>query len=338
MRAGLTLGKFAPFHRGHEYLINVAYDRLNPAFLEVCPLYVVLYDDEYYNEIPLQTRADWIRKCPSLKGKDIRVIIGYNSPNDVGNSEEIQRIQENYLLKTLGLEDYGITHFFSSESYGEHIAKAFGCEDVRIDMSRSNVNISGTELRNDTYGNRNFLRPHVYKDLIEVLTFMGGPGSGKSTLIEALAKDLNESFCLEYGREFWEKNNVDRRLSPDQMEEICLGHILREDQAIIQARNVCFIDTNPITTLLFNMYYHGSATPFVNALAEMSISRYSRFIVCDSDFDFIETEDRSGDVNRKLFQKMTLDYLDHKKIKYYLIGGSLENRVRTVKQLLLLWS
>lgn len=335
MKIGLTIGKFAPFHKGHEFLINQAYKRLNSGpTLQDQPLYVVLYDDVYYTHIPLQTRADWIRKCPSFKGKDIRVILGYTSPNDTGYTDEIKAKQENYLLNTLGLKDYGITHFFSSEEYGEHISKAFNCQDVRIDMDRCNIPVSGTMLRGDLYKNRKFLRPHVYKDLIRVFTFMGGPGAGKSTLVEELSNRLKEPYCPEFGREYWETHNVDRRLTPDQMIEICKGHLEWEDDAIMEAKDVCFIDTNPIVTMLFSIYYHGVPHPKVVEYAEQCVSRYTQFIVCASDFPFTETEDRSGDANRALIHDMTLDYLDYKRIPYYSVRGSVQDRVGKIIDLL----
>lgn len=146
MKIGLTLGKFAPLHKGHEFLIKEACKQLDGGIL-----YVVLYDDIHYRNIPLQTRADWIRKNDAFLGYNIQVILGYDSPNDCGDSDEVKNIQENYLLNVLGLKDFGITHFFSSEEYGSHVAKALNAIDVRIDMERSNVNISGTMIRNDTY-------------------------------------------------------------------------------------------------------------------------------------------------------------------------------------------
>jgi NadR type nicotinamide-nucleotide adenylyltransferase len=322
MKIGLTLGKFAPLHKGHEYLINESY-----RILDGGRLYVVLYDDIYYRHIPLQQRADWIRNNPAFTGKDIQVIIGYNSPNDCGYSEDVIAIQNNYLLNTLGLKSFGITHMFSSEEYGTHVAKALNCEDVRIDMMRANVPISATEIRNNTYDNRKYISPHVYRDLIKTIVVLGGPGTGKTTLVEALAKEFKEPRCLEYGREYWEKYNVDRRLTPEQMEEICIGHLQREDEAIMEAREVCFIDTNPIVTYLFSMYYHGITTEKTKRLAEECISRYSKFVICDDGFEFNETEDRSGDVNRKLFQRMTIDYLDYKKIEYYITIGSVQERI-----------
>ena len=51
---GLILGKFAPFHRGHQYLLEFAKSR-------VSKLYVLIYGAEDKTDIPLTIRAEWIR-------------------------------------------------------------------------------------------------------------------------------------------------------------------------------------------------------------------------------------------------------------------------------------
>ncbi len=44
-----------------------------------------------------------------------------------------------------------------------------------------------------------------------------------------LAPSLNTTWMPEYGREYWEKNQKDRRLTSEQLVEIAEGHIQRED-------------------------------------------------------------------------------------------------------------
>src|SRR5690606_27511512 len=53
-RIGLTLGKFAPLHRGHELLIETALG-------EVEHLIVLVYDCPETTPVPLGVRAQWIR-------------------------------------------------------------------------------------------------------------------------------------------------------------------------------------------------------------------------------------------------------------------------------------
>ena len=51
---GLTLGKFAPLHRGHQYLIETT-------LAEMHEVVVVIYDAPATTSIPLPVRAGWLR-------------------------------------------------------------------------------------------------------------------------------------------------------------------------------------------------------------------------------------------------------------------------------------
>jgi len=196
MRRGLTLGKFAPFHRGHQMLIETA-------LAEVDELVVIVYATDLIN-VPLQVRAGWIRELYPT----IRIIEAWDGPNGYGDTPEICREQESYILKKLnGLH---ITHFYSSEFYGDHVSRALGAVDRRIDEARTAVPISGTALREDYFAGRQYLAPVVYADLITKVCFMGAPSTGKTTLARTMAERHHTVWMPEYGAEYWLEHHVDR--------------------------------------------------------------------------------------------------------------------------------
>lgn len=53
-KTGLTLGKFAPLHKGHQYMIETALQEMDE-------VYVLIYDTPVI-PIPLSIRAGWIRE------------------------------------------------------------------------------------------------------------------------------------------------------------------------------------------------------------------------------------------------------------------------------------
>lgn len=53
-KIGFTIGKFAPFHKGHQYLIE-------KAIKEMDEFYVIVYETDVIN-IPVEVRADWIKE------------------------------------------------------------------------------------------------------------------------------------------------------------------------------------------------------------------------------------------------------------------------------------
>lgn len=93
----------------------------------------------------------------------------------------------------------------------------------------------------------------------------------------------------EYGREYWEKHAVDRRLSPLQLVEIAEVHRAREDALALQARGYLFVDTNAITTFMFGVAYHGHALPRLEELAAAAETRYDLVFLCGDEIPYADT-------------------------------------------------
>lgn len=320
-RRGLTLGKFAPFHKGHQLLVETA--------LEECDeLILVIYDAPELTNIPLIVRSNWIKTIYP----QITVIEAWDGPTEVGNSPRIQRLHEEYLIEDLHLKD--IDAFYSSEFYGEHISLAFGAYNRLVDPDREACPISGSAIRKDAYSYRGFLAPLVYRDLITNIVFLGAPCTGKTTIAQRLSLEFNTQWMHEFGREFWEEFQVDRKLSPKQLAEIAEGHIFREDQLLLESNTYLFTDTNALTTRIFSLYYHGSALPRLDELANSAQARYDIVFLCEADIPYDNTWDRSGEANREMFQKMIRADLQLRRIPYILLEGPIEQRVEKVKGVL----
>lgn len=321
MTVGLTLGKFAPFHHGHQLVIEQALANTDQVI-------VVIYDAPETTPVPLPRRADWIRqRYPSVE-----LVEAWDGPTTVGDTPEIMKQQEDYLLELLG--DRRITHFFSSEFYGDHISKALAAQDCRVDPARSQVPISGTVLRQNPYEHRHFLDPQVYQSLITKVVFLGAPSTGKTSLARALAEQFNTVWMPEYGREYWEQHQQERRLSLEQLVEIAEGHLQREDAFTLEADQFLFVDTDATTTQMFSQAYHGTAHPQLATLANQTLGRYDLFFLCDDDIPYDDTWDRSGASHRTTFQKQIRADLLHRNIPFITLKGDLKTRIATVSALL----
>jgi HTH-type transcriptional regulator, transcriptional repressor of NAD biosynthesis genes len=318
---GLTLGKFAPLHKGHQLVIETALEEMD----EVT---IIIYDAPETTPIPLNIRANWLRKLyPQVK-----VIEAWDGPTEVGDTHEIKRKHENYILNHLKIS--GITHFYSSEFYGEHMGAALGAVNRLVNPPRKIFPVSGTQIRENPYEWRAYMHPLVYRDLIVNVVFVGAPSTGKTTIAEMMAKEYRTVWMPEYGREYWEKHQFERRLSLEQLVEIAQGHLEREESFLYQANLYLFTDTNATTTYMFSQYYHQNALPELVEYANMAISRYDLTFLCDVDIPYDETWDRSGDVNRKTFQKQITSDLLARKIPFIRLRGDLETRVAKVKSIL----
>ncbi|MDH6369068.1 HTH-type transcriptional repressor of NAD biosynthesis genes [Paenibacillus sp. PastF-3] len=319
-RLGLTLGKFAPLHKGHQFMIETALQ-------EVDELIVVIYETTV-TPIPLHIRANWIRKLYPM----VRVIEAWDGPDGYSNDRKHEIREEKYILGLLKGEQ--VTHFYSSEFYGEHMSVALGAVDRRVDEAREQVPISATMVRADPYKYRRFISDVVYRGLITKVVFVGAMSTGKSTITEALARRYRTTFASEYGRDYWTEHQEDRRISLEAFDEIALGHIEREEQALLEANRYLFVDTNAITTYMFALDYHGRAPECLSRIALENAQRYDLFFLCDDDIPYEDTWDRSGDQKRHIFHKQIIADLKERRIPYIVLRGNLEERMHKVSEVL----
>ncbi|MBF0118465.1 MAG: AAA family ATPase [Desulfobacterales bacterium] len=318
---GLTLGKFAPLHRGHQLVIETA-------LAEMDKVSVIIYDAPEITDIPLNVRSNWLR----LLYPQINIVEAWDGPTEIGNTTDIKRKHEDYIINKLNIKN--ITHFYSSEFYGDHMSLALSAFNRLVDISRQAVPISGMKIRQNPFAYREYIHPLVYRDIITNIVFLGAPSTGKTTVAKQLAKDYETVWMPEYGREYWEKFQINRRLSIEQLVEIAERHIEREENFLYKANNYMFTDTNAITTLMFSYYYHKSALPKLVEIAKESSARYDLVFLCDTDVPYDDTWDRSGDINRKIFQKQIIGYLLSQKIPFIILSGDLETRISKVKAIL----
>lgn len=154
-KIGFTIGKFAPFHKGHEYLIETA-------LKETEQFYIVIYDTDII-DIPIEIRAKWIMD----KYKNVKLIYAYNSPSQYGLDDESVKIQMEYLVKQIN--GIPVNCFYSSEPYGEKVAQYLGIENRVVDMKKGQIPISATKIRENIEDSKEFLEENVYKDIVDSL-------------------------------------------------------------------------------------------------------------------------------------------------------------------------
>ena len=144
-KIGFTIGKFAPFHKGHAYLIETALNEMDE-------FYVVVYDTPEFN-IDIDTKIKWITK----KFPTVKILKAYDSPKQIGLDDESVRVQMEYLKEIIKGIDVG--YFYSSEEYGKYVANYLNIENRIVDKERETYPISGTMLR----GNKRLQKKWIAK-------------------------------------------------------------------------------------------------------------------------------------------------------------------------------
>jgi NadR type nicotinamide-nucleotide adenylyltransferase len=318
---GLTLGTFAPLHRGHRLVLETA-------LAECDEVTCLVYDSPEVTDIPLEVRARWVRTLYPR----VRVVEARGGPSEVGESPAIQAAHERYIRDVLGIRS--VDRFYSSETYGDHMSRALGAVDRRVDPDRRVVPVSGSAIRRAPFESRRFLEPVVYRDHVITAVFLGAPGTGKTTTARLVAEHLDTVWMPEYGREYWEAHQTDRRLTPEQLLAIARGHQEREDVRIMDARAFFLVDTNALTTAVFARDYHGAVAADLAAIADACPPRYDLVFLCADDFACPDTWDRSGPVNRERMQRMVREDLAARGIAATVLQGPIEQRARAVEHAL----
>ena len=151
MKIGFTIGKFAPLHKGHQYLIE-------KGIKEMDKFYVIIYETDVI-DIPIEQRAKWIKDVYP----EVHILLAKNPPSQYGLDEKSVKIQMDYLKSIL--KDIPVTHFYNSEPYGKFVARDLNIEEVQVDRKREKYAISGTKIRKNIKENKAYVEDIVYKEL-----------------------------------------------------------------------------------------------------------------------------------------------------------------------------
>jgi NadR type nicotinamide-nucleotide adenylyltransferase len=321
MRTGVTLGKYAPFHKGHEYVISTA-------LREMDHVIVIVYNASNVTNIPAKVRAKWIQDIfPAVE-----VVVAEDGPQDTGYSREIIEKQNNFLRKLL--KGRVINTFYSSENYGVHVSKALHCNNRPVDIGRTTVPISADTIRKskNIAVMKKYMSKCVYDALKPKYYFIGAPSTGKTTISKSCADLLHGSYSMEYGRDCWFNFQKNHRLSMNDLENIAMGHTKLEEKIFAEETGCTFIDTNVLTTYCYALYYFNESSELLFGILKDSLHKYSHIFLCNDDIPFDDTWDRSGPQSRGKLQEITKKALEQYGLKYILLSGTLEKRIEIVKE------
>jgi HTH-type transcriptional regulator, transcriptional repressor of NAD biosynthesis genes len=316
-RHALIVGKFAPLHRGHQFFIDTALHHAER-------LTILVYANPDFPAMPQSMRANWMRQLyPQAQILE---------PQDPPPDDAEDRTQREFVRCSLQAQGITVDVVFTSETYGVGFAQHLGVEHYLVDLARSQVPISGTQIRANIHAHQKWLDPIVYRSFLRWVVFLGAESTGKSTLAERMAAVCQTAFVPEYGRTFYEEHGGKLELA--DYVKIAQKHRELEDAAALQARQFLFVDTNAITTMFFSHYYDRASLPKLQELAAACRSRYDYVFVCDDDIPFEQDGWRDNVVWRGRMQGMILYDLAVRGIEYTVVSGSLDERVKQVKSIL----
>jgi len=130
---GFLLGKFLPPHRGHQYLIEFARDRVERLSVLVCTI--------EREPIPGALRYEWMRQA--FPG----VTVLHHTAELPQTPAEHPRFWDLWQASIITHVPEAIDYVFASENYGWRLADVLGARYVPVDPERRVVPVSGRTIR-----------------------------------------------------------------------------------------------------------------------------------------------------------------------------------------------
>lgn len=270
---GLVLGKFYPPHAGHHHLVRTARDRCERLTVLVCAASV--------ESVPLADRVAWMREVHP----DVRVV---GAMDDTRMDLHDPAVWDAHMAVFRAAVPDPVDAVFTSESYGDELARRFGAEPVTVDPDRTLYPVSGTAVRQDPAGCWGFLAPPVRAALTRRVVVLGAESTGTTTLTLALAAHYRarggvwaDTRCVpEYGREFSELKLAalrerwpgarweDVEFTTGDFPLIAARQNEREESAAGAGSPVLFCDTDSFATTVWHERYVGGRNPLVEEAAD----------------------------------------------------------------------
>jgi len=323
MIKAFVFGKFLPFHKGHEAMINFA--------LTKCDFLTVLICCSDKENIPDFVRKTWIDKT-FINEKKIEVrtfnYVESELPNSSKSSEKISEIWA-YVFKK-ELPDYSI--LVTSEPYGEFVAKYMNIKHIPFDPLKKIFPISASFVRNDFFGYWKYLPNSVKTDLALKVVILGTESTGKTTLTEKLSTFFKCSIVSEAGRELIPDSNS---FSINDLHLVAQEHAKRIESVVLGESPLVIIDTDIHITKSYSKYTFGEKLEVSEDI--YNTNKANLYLYLNNDVEYVQDGTRLCEIERNLLDISHRQVLTEHQIKIVEIKGDwnerFENAVEQINKL-----
>ncbi|MEV4415624.1 AAA family ATPase [Catellatospora sp. NPDC049609] len=272
----MVVGKFYPPHAGHHHLIRTA----AAAGAEV----TVVVAPSRRESIPLEVRLGWLRE-EHADTPWVRFVGRYDDMRVDYDDPAVWDAHCAVFREAVGPRPVDVV--FSSEKYGDELARRFGAVHVEVDTPRLAHPVSGSAVRADPVAHWAHLAAPVRAWFTRRVVVLGAESTGTTTMASALAGHYAARggvwaatrWVPEYGRELTERKLAALRaadpaatvfdVSWDDADfaEVAREQSAAEDAAARDGSPLLVCDTDALATQVWQERYLGSSSPEVRALA-----------------------------------------------------------------------
>ncbi|MBC8033636.1 MAG: AAA family ATPase [Chitinophagaceae bacterium] len=312
MHKAFVFGKFMPFHKGHEAMIDFALSKGDLLTVLIC-----CSDQE---AIRGDTRSKWLKETYAGRSDiEIRVFDYRESqlPNTSVTSEHVSRLWAS-TFKAL-LPDYSIV--VTSEPYGDLVAAYMGIQHLAFDSNKLLYPISASRIRNDIFRHWQFLPTSVRADYSTKVVILGTESTGKTTLTGKLANHFNGSSVMEAGRDLIADSNA---FEMGDLQKVAAEHALRIQAAARGGSPLVFIDTDIHITISYARFSLDSSLPITGYIYAQN--KADLYLYLNNDVIYYQDGTRLAEEGRNLLDLSHRKILREFGIPFEEITGSWESR------------
>ncbi len=312
MIKAFVFGKFLPFHKGHEALINFA--------LSKCDLLTVLICCSDKENISDTVRKSWIEKTFSgKKNIEVKTLNYFESelPNTSETSEEVSKIWAEVFKKQLP----GYSLLITSEAYGNFVAQFINIQHIAFDIPKKIFPVSATAVRNDLFANWNFLPDSVKPYFVIKVIILGTESTGKTTLAVKLGKYFGCSLVLETARDLIQNSND---FTFNDLHLVANEHAKQIDKAIIGSNPLVIIDTDIHTTKSYSSFTFGKELLVTKEI--YNTNKANLYLYLNNDVEYFQDGTRLNEAERNLIDISHRQVLTNNKIEIIEITGNWQLR------------
>jgi HTH-type transcriptional repressor of NAD biosynthesis genes len=312
MTKAFVFGKFLPFHKGHEAMINFA--------LSKCDILTVLVCCSDKENISDTVRKSWIEKTfEKQKNVEIKTFnyLENELPNTSETSKEVSEIWADIFKKQL--PDYSL--LITSEEYGNFVAAIMNIQHIAFDIPKKLFPVSATAVRKDVFANWKFLPDSVKPNFAIKVVILGTESTGKTTLAEKLSKHFNCSLVLEAAREIIVNSN---NFSVDDLYHVATEHAKRIDETILADSPLLIIDTDIHITKSYSLFTFEKELEISANIYNSNIANL--YLYLNNDVEYLQDGTRLSEDERNLLDLLHRQVLTDHNINIIEIKGDWDRR------------
>lgn len=316
-RHGLVIGKFYPLHAGHSNLIDAA--------VRMCETVTVEALGATVESIPIDIRADWVRELHPTA----RVVAAID---DAAVDFASAAAWDAHMPVVRRLLHRPVDAVFTSDPYGEELARRLSAEWVQVDPGRQRNPVSGTAVRANPAAHWSSLPSPVRAWLAARVVVLGAESTGTTTLAAALAEALGTHWVPEYGRDYSEfrDGGLATPWRSDEFELIIERQFSLERDALRRVPlPVLICDTDVLATTIWHERYVGSPPPRLWELA--ANHRPALYILSGDEIPFVQDGLRDGENLRHRMHDRFRRTLAEQPVPWLEVRGPVAERVAQAK-------